>query len=59
MQNATTTEEMLPSELEACRENLKRQWENRQIDEALLQRAWETVHRVIVSPKIWMHLSLF
>ena len=41
-----TTKGMSPAELAKCRENLKRQWENRQVDEALLQRAWETVHRV-------------
>ena len=46
MQNATTTAEMSASELEACRANLKRQWENRQVDEALLQRAWEAAHCV-------------
>ena len=46
MQNATTIKEMSASELAKCRENLKRQWENRQVDEALLQRAWETAHRV-------------
>ncbi len=41
-----TTKGMSPAELAKCRENLKRQWENRQVDEALLQRAWETAHRV-------------
>ena len=46
MQNATTTEKMSPSELAKCRENLKRRWENRQVDKELLQRAWETVHRL-------------
>lgn len=42
MRRATTTSGMSPSELAECRENLKRQWENRQVDKALLQRAWET-----------------
>ncbi len=42
MRRATTTSEMSPSELAECRENLKRLWENRQVDKALLQRAWET-----------------
>ncbi len=37
---------MSASDLEKCRENLKHQWENRQVDEQLLQRAWKTVHRV-------------
>ena len=48
MHSATTTKEMSPSELSKCRENLKRQWENRQVDEALLRRAWETVRRVAI-----------
>lgn len=46
MRRATTTSEMSPSELAECRENLKRQWENRQVDKALLQRAWETARRL-------------
>jgi predicted nucleotidyltransferase len=37
---------MSPSELAKCRENLKRQWENRRADKELLQRAWETAYRV-------------
>ena len=46
MRRAPTTSGMSPSELAKCRENLKRQWENRQVDEELLQRAWETAHRL-------------
>ena len=46
MQNATTTGKMSPSELAKCRENLKRQWENRQVDKELLQRAWKTARRL-------------
>lgn len=46
MGRATTPSEMSPSELAKCRENLKRQWENRQVDKELLQRAWETAHRL-------------
>ena len=46
MHSATTTSEMSPSELAKCRENLKRQWENRRVDKALLQRAWKTAHSV-------------
>lgn len=46
MERATTTGEMSLSELAKCRENLKRQWENRQVDQELLQRAWETAHRL-------------
>lgn len=37
---------MSPSELAKCRENLKRQWENRQVDEQLLKRAWAVAHRL-------------
>ena len=46
MRRAPTTSGMSPSELAKCRENLKRQWENRQVDKELLQRAWETAHRL-------------
>ena len=46
MDNATTTRRLSPSELAECRENLKRQWENRRVDKALLQRAWETARRL-------------
>ena len=46
MDNATTTRRMSPSELAECRENLKRQWENRRVDKELLQRAWETARRL-------------
>ena len=46
MQNATTIGKMSPSELAKCRENLKRQWENRRVDKALLHRAWETARRL-------------
>ncbi len=46
MSNTTTATEMSPSELAECRENLKRQWENRQVDEELLQRAWAVAHRL-------------
>ena len=46
MRRATTTSKMSPSELAECRENLKRQWENRRVDKELLQRAWETARRL-------------
>ncbi len=46
MSNTTTATEMSPSDLAECRENLKRQWENRQVDEELLQRAWAVAHRL-------------
>ena len=48
MGSTTTTSEMSPSELAECRENLKRQWENRQVDKKLLQRAWETARRLAI-----------
>lgn len=46
MRRETTTSGMSPLELAKCRENLKRQWENRQVDKDLLQRAWETARRL-------------
>ena len=46
MRRETTTSGMSPSELAECRENLKRQWENRQVDKELLERAWETARRL-------------
>ena len=46
MGRAPTTSGMSPSELAKCRENLKRQWKNRQVDKELLQRAWETAHHL-------------
>ncbi len=46
MRRETTTSGMSPSELAKCRENLKRQWENRQVDKELLQRAWKTARRL-------------
>ncbi len=46
MHSTTTAGGMSPSELAECRENLKRQWENRQVDEELLQCAWQAAHRV-------------
>ena len=48
MESATTTNKMSPAELAECRENLKRQWENHQVDKELLQRAWETAHRLAI-----------
>ena len=48
MRRETTTSGMSPSELAKCRENLKRQWENRQVDKALVQRAWETARRLAI-----------
>ena len=46
MRREPTTSGMSASELAECRENLKRQWENRQVDKELLQRAWETARRL-------------
>ena len=48
MRRETTTSGMSPSELAKCRENLKRQWENRQVDKELVQRAWETARRLAI-----------
>lgn len=46
MHSTTMARGMSPSELANCRETLKRQWENRQADEGLIQRAWDTAHHV-------------
>ncbi len=46
MFNGTTTTEMSSSERAKCRERIRHQWENRKIDEELLQCAWEAAHRV-------------
>jgi len=46
MRRETPTSRMSPSELAKCRENLKRQWENRRVDKALVQRAWVTARRL-------------
>ena len=46
MPDITTLTAMSPSEIAKCRENLKRQWEDRKIDEELLQRAWEAAHHI-------------
>ena len=46
MRREPTTNGMSASELAECRENLKRQWENRQVDKELIQRAWETARRL-------------
>lgn len=48
MGRTTTIGEMSPSELAECRENLKRQWENRQVDKELVQRAWKTARRLAI-----------
>ena len=41
-----TIKELSPAELAAYRERLDAHFRNRQIDEALLQRAWQTAYRV-------------
>lgn len=48
MRREITTSGMSPSELAECRENLKRQWENQQVDKELVQRAWETARRLAI-----------
>ncbi len=46
MFNGTTTTEMSSSELAKCRERIRHQWENKKVDEALLQCAWKAAQRV-------------
>ncbi len=46
MEKTSTISEMSPAELAKCRENLRHQWENRKVDEELLQRAWQTAHHL-------------
>ena len=46
MEKTTTIHGMTPVELAKCRENLKRQWESRQVDEELIQRAWKVAHHL-------------
>lgn len=46
MSTYTTTRDVSAVELAKCRENLKHQWENSQVDEKLIRRAWEDAHRV-------------
>ena len=41
-----TAKDLSPEELAECRRRLDQQFQNRKIDEALLQRAWQTAHRV-------------
>ena len=41
-----TAKELSPEELAQYRKRLDQQFQNRKVDEALLQRAWHTAHRV-------------
>ena len=41
-----TTKDLSPEELAAYRQRLDQQLQNRKVDEALLQRAWQTAYRV-------------
>ena len=41
-----TAKDLSPEELAECRRRLDLQFQNRKVDEALLQRAWQTAHRV-------------
>lgn len=43
---SNTTTDLSLSELAECRKNLRQQWENRQVDEQLLQRAWAVAHHL-------------
>lgn len=46
MSDLVTTTTMSPSELAECRKNLRQRWEDRKIDEELVQRAWEAAHQI-------------
>ncbi len=46
MSDFSTTTAMSPSELAECRKNLREQWEDRKIDEELVQRAWAVAHHL-------------
>ena len=41
-----TAKDLSPEKLAECRRRLDQQFQNRKIDEPLLQRAWQTAHRV-------------
>lgn len=41
-----TAKDLSPEELAEYRRRLEQQFQNRKVDEALLQRAWQTAHRV-------------
>ena len=41
-----TVEDLSPEELAECRRRLDQHLQNRKVDEALLQRAWQTAHQV-------------
>ncbi|MYB95190.1 hypothetical protein F4054_04445 [Candidatus Poribacteria bacterium] len=41
-----TAKDLSPEELAAYRQRLDQHFQNRKVDEALLQRAWQTAHRV-------------
>ena len=41
-----TTKDLSPEELVEYRRRLDQQFQNRKVDEALLQRAWQTAHRI-------------
>ena len=45
-ENHRTTKDLSPEELAECRRRLDQHLQNRKVDEALLQRAWQTAHRV-------------
>ena len=41
-----TAKDLSPEELAECRRRLDQHLQNRKVDEALLQRAWQIAHRV-------------
>ena len=46
MSTHRTAKDLSPEELAQYRQRLDQQLQNRKVDEALLQRAWDTAHRV-------------
>ena len=41
-----TAKDLSPEELAEYRQRLDQHFQNRKVDEALLQRAWQTAHRI-------------
>ena len=42
----STAKDLSPEELAQYRQRLDQHFQNRKVDEALLQRAWQTAHRI-------------
>ena len=41
-----TTKDLTPEEIKEYRKRLDKHWQSRKVDEALLQRAWHTAHKI-------------